>query len=143
MSEYNALASGEIFRHHNPNYPSTTTTNSSLLASFFFGAFFSLFAAEPNDLSKLDLHGQYVGEAIQMVKDHLKKCRREGVQRTLIITGRGAHSAGGVAKIKPEVEGLLANMGVRYGREGEGAFVVEFGREKGGIVGWILRGIFG
>jgi len=145
MCEYNALASSEIFRHYNPNYPPTATANSSLfLASSFLGAFVSLFTAGPNDLSRLDLHGQHVSEAIAMVEDHLKRCRREGVQRTMIITGRGAHSVGGVAKIKPEVEGLLAGKGVRYWREGDGAFVVECRREEGGgIVGWIWRGIFG
>jgi len=143
MSEYNTLASNEIFRHHNPNYP-TAATNSSLLASSFFGVFFSLFTAGPNDLSQLDLHGQHVNEAIPMVKDHLERCRREGVQRTTVITGRGAHSVGGVAKIKPKVEELLADMRVRYRKDGPGAFVVECGRQgDGGIVGWILRGIFG
>ena len=139
MSEYNALASSEIFRHHNPSYPSTATANSSFFASFF-GTFFSLFTAESNDLSQLDLHGQYVNEAIQMVKDHLERCRREGVQRTTVITGRGAHSVGGIAKIKPKVEELLAGMEVRYRKDGPGAFVVECGRQDGGgIVGWIFN----
>jgi len=100
--------------------------------------------AGPNDLSQLDLHGQYVNEAIPMVRGHLERCRREGIQRTTVITGRGAHSVGGVAKIKPKVEELLVSMGVRYWTNGPGAFVVERGRQDGGgIVGWIWRGIFG
>ncbi|PWW71833.1 Smr-domain-containing protein [Tuber magnatum] len=118
MIEFNALASREIFRHHNPKHPSNSSTSS------FFGAMFSLFVTVPNDLSRLDLHGQYVSEAIPMVEDHLKRCRRQGVKKTLIITGRGAHSPGGVARIKPEVEALLVGMGVKYRRSGKGAFVV-------------------
>ncbi|CAZ79193.1 unnamed protein product [Tuber melanosporum] len=137
MNEYHALASSEVFRYHNPKYPST--------AFSFFGALFSLVKTPPNDLSQLDLHGQRVAEAVPMVKDHLRMCRKEGIKRTLVITGRGVHSLGGVPRIKPEVERLLAEMGVRYWSRAEGgAFMVECGREEGGgIVGWIWRGIFG
>ncbi|KAG0637197.1 hypothetical protein HOY80DRAFT_294935 [Tuber brumale] len=137
MTEYHALASSEIFRYHNPGYPST--------AFSFFGALLSLIKTPPNDLSRLDLHGQRVAEAIPMVEDHLRRCRKERIKRTLVITGRGLHSLGGIARIKPEVEKLLVGMGVRYWSISEGgAFMVECGREEGwGIVGWIWRGIFG
>ncbi|RPB03884.1 Smr-domain-containing protein [Choiromyces venosus 120613-1] len=145
--EYNALASSEIFRHYNPNYPSSggvvTTTGSSMS---FFAALFSFMVPPASDLSRLDLHGQHVKEAIPMVENHLERCRRESVERTTIITGRGAHSVGGVPKIKPEVEGLLVSMGVKHWKEGKGAYVVECkrgARPDGGIVGWIWRGIFG
>lgn len=75
-----------------------------------------------------------------MVKDHLERCRREGVQRTTVITGKGAHSVGGVPRIKPRVEELLTDMGVRYWTNGPGAFGVECGRQYGGgIVGWIFN----
>ncbi|CUS07604.1 unnamed protein product [Tuber aestivum] len=141
--ELNALASREIFRHYNPRYPSTAANSTLSSIPSLFGALFSLFVAAPNDLSRLDLHGQYVSEAIPIVEDHLKRCRREGVKTTLVITGRGAHSRGGIARIKPEVEALLARMGVKYWKHGEGAFHVDCRREDEGVVAWIWRGIFG
>lgn len=40
------------------------------------------------------------------------------------ITGRGVHSEGGVAKIRPEVENWLASAGIPYRAENAGGQLV-------------------
>lgn len=100
-------------------------------------------------------------EAVALLHTHLSRCRAAGVRRSLIVTGRGVHSDGGVAKIRPAVEeALRAERGIRVKREGEGAVLVEFigtGAGTGGgtgvgaavvtgvvgVVGSVVRGVWG
>lgn len=141
MERYNTLAASEIFAFHNPSYLSQAP---SLLGSLF--SFFS----PPNPksaLAKIDLHGLRVSEALDRVRRHLALCRKHGVGRTVVITGKGLHSVDGVAKVKPQVERLLHEEGVRVVMErgNEGAFVVEVGKEVGGggWGEWLWKGLFG
>lgn len=142
MEAYNALAASEIFAAKNPRYDAVKPS----FFSFLFAP-----RPDPSALTRIDLHGLYVLEAMPKVKAHLEMCRREGVKRTFIITGRGLHSVDGVAKIRPQVEKMLAEERVRVVKEtgkvvNEGAFLVEFmgeGEEGEGWGEWFLKGLFG
>lgn len=144
MEHYNVLAAAEVFAARNPSYLRTPSQS-------LFGSLFGLFAKSPapeTALGSIDLHWLRVNEALEKVKEHLALCRRYGVERTTIITGRGLHSVDGVAKIRPQVERLLSEERVRVvreGRENEGAFVVELVKEGEAVEGWgewVLR-VFG
>lgn len=64
------------------------------------------------DDNTLDLHGLHVQEAIQVLKNYVKLKKRESwclqkKQTLRVITGRGAHSALNIPKVKFAVEGYL------------------------------------
>ncbi|KAH8990462.1 hypothetical protein EDB92DRAFT_745659 [Lactarius akahatsu] len=53
---------------------------------------------------KIDLHGLYVAEAIQVAKDQLQTAGLRGDKVVRLIVGKGLHSDGGEAKIRPALE---------------------------------------
>lgn len=56
----------------------------------------------------IDLHGLYVKEAIEKVEEFISAEQRAGQHPELrVIVGKGIHSPGHVAKIKPAVEELM------------------------------------
>ncbi|KAH9061238.1 hypothetical protein EDB87DRAFT_1610707 [Lactarius vividus] len=61
---------------------------------------------------KVDLHGLYVAEAIQISKDQLQTARSKGDKVVRFIVGKGLHSDGGGAKIRPALEDLLTKQGL-------------------------------
>jgi dsDNA-specific endonuclease/ATPase MutS2 len=70
----------------------------------------SLNCAENNKDSKpgeIDLHGLYVKEAIRYTDQSIEEARRRGDSEIHLIVGKGLHSAGRVAKIKPAIEDLM------------------------------------
>lgn len=66
-----------------------------------------------NGIPELDLHKLRVWEAKKVTQMFVKQSRGR-YRRVKIITGRGLHSAGGIPKIKPEVEVLLQEAGLSY-----------------------------
>lgn len=68
------LAAEAIFGHHNRDCPSNV----------------------------IDLHGLYVSEAIERLKQRVAQCREENSLNLIVIVGKGKHSSGG-PKIKPAV----------------------------------------
>lgn len=144
MDRNNALAAAAYFASNNPHYLAPTSSSPfSLLTSLFFSA-----PPPRTALSRIDLHGLRVLEALEKVREHLALCRQHGVERTTIITGKGLHSVDGVAKIRPQVEQLLQESQVRVvkqGRENEGAFVVELVKEAAdaGWGEWVWKSLFG
>jgi DNA-nicking Smr family endonuclease len=44
----------------------------------------------------LDLHGHSVNEALHLLDIFIKECKRDGIQKILVIHGKGMHS-----KLKP------------------------------------------
>ena len=58
-----------------------------------------------NDLYTIDLHGLYVEEAVERVKERFEKIGRKGT--LVVIWGAGNHSEGGVRKIKPAILEIL------------------------------------
>lgn len=97
------LAETEIFKHHNPTYPT--------------------------DLSKIDLHGLLVKEAEEKVRTHIKLCKRAEISRTILITGWGNHSKDGFAKIKPAIQSLCQQekLKVSVDTPNVGCMTVEIG----------------
>ncbi|KAH9061242.1 hypothetical protein EDB87DRAFT_1560492 [Lactarius vividus] len=55
----------------------------------------------------IDLHGLYVDEAIQISKDQVETARSRGDEVVRFIVGKGLHSDGGGAKIRPALEDLF------------------------------------
>jgi DNA-nicking Smr family endonuclease len=52
----------------------------------------------------IDLHGLQVAEAKSILSVLLHRFKKKNITEITIITGKGIHSADGVARIKPEVE---------------------------------------
>lgn len=81
------------------------------------------------DDNSLDLHGLHVQEAIQVLKNFVKLKKRESwclqkKQTLRIITGRGAHSALNIPKVKFAVEGYLLSSQLNYREVQAGMFHV-------------------
>jgi len=56
---------------------------------------------------EVDLHGLYVKEAIARADQAIQKAKSEGQTQINFIVGKGLHSQGGVAKLKPAIEELI------------------------------------
>ncbi|KAI5120272.1 hypothetical protein M0805_004608 [Coniferiporia weirii] len=107
--QYNTLAAADIFAHNNPGYNSESTSSPPLL--------------------QCDLHGLYVQEASQHTRHHLVRCRQAGIKKTTLIVGKGSHSKGGDAKIKPAIMKMMKNtpdVVAAFHGQNEGRIVVEF-----------------
>lgn len=76
---------------------------------------------------KIDLHGRYVDEALEMVETNIRDLPTNfpGGIRMRYITGKGLHSAGG-ARLKPAVMELLESRGIPFVEE-PGSVVATFG----------------
>ncbi|KLO08691.1 hypothetical protein SCHPADRAFT_834965, partial [Schizopora paradoxa] len=81
-----------IFRYYNPDYYGVDGTSSSWW------------------LKHIDLHGLTVKEAKEYTTNHLNFCKKEKVETTTIITGKGLHSRGAQPKIQPAILQLLEEM---------------------------------
>jgi DNA-nicking Smr family endonuclease/chaperonin cofactor prefoldin len=92
--------------------------------------FASQFALQSGSTT-IDLHGQTVAEALQLVRETIDLCRQQRKQSEephylSIITGVGRNSPGGVARIRPAVERLLEETGLQYRTtNGGGCFVIK------------------
>ncbi|KAG6330392.1 hypothetical protein ID866_8698, partial [Astraeus odoratus] len=56
---------------------------------------------------EVDLHGLYVKEAIKYTKEAIVKAQNRGDPEIRLIVGKGLHSDGNVAKIKPALEEFM------------------------------------
>ncbi|KAB5590587.1 Smr domain containing protein C11H11,03c [Ceratobasidium theobromae] len=61
-----------------------------------------------SDSGELDLHGLYVNEAVKRAEVAIHAAQRRGDEQIRIVVGRGLHSLGNAARIKPAIEQLLA-----------------------------------
>ncbi|KLO08681.1 Smr-domain-containing protein [Schizopora paradoxa] len=76
-------AAAEIYAHHNPTrFDSVGFRISS---------------------SRCDVHGLYVAEAREYVKRFLETCIEKSLREVKVVTGKGIHSEGGEAKLKPAI----------------------------------------
>lgn len=56
---------------------------------------------------EIDLHGLYVREAIERTDQALEQAKRRGDSEVHLIVGKGLHSQGGAAKLKPAIQDLI------------------------------------
>jgi len=56
---------------------------------------------------EIDLHGLYVKEAIAYTDSAIEQAKQRGDSDIHLIVGKGLHSQGGHAKIKPAIEELM------------------------------------
>ncbi|KNG81147.1 smr family protein [Aspergillus nomiae NRRL 13137] len=91
MAEYNKQASEFIFRENNAEG-----------------------RVEPDTI---DLHGQFVEEAEEILEERIKYARQHGQTHLHVIVGKGNHSANHVQKIKPRVEQVCRELGLQYATE--------------------------
>ena len=69
----------------------------------------------------VDLHGLLVKEALSIVEQVVDGTDLKPREVVSFITGKGVHSAGGIARIKPAVEKMLKEKGIRF-------------RDSGGVI---------
>ncbi|CAG8306571.1 unnamed protein product [Penicillium nalgiovense] len=91
MDEYNRQASEFIFRENNANGRVEADT--------------------------IDLHGQFVEEAEEILEERIKYAKSHGQNHLHVIVGKGNHSANHIQKIKPRVEQVCRELGLQYATE--------------------------
>jgi DNA-nicking Smr family endonuclease len=62
----------------------------------------------------IDLHGQYVEEAENILRKKIKEARQQNQTHLHVIVGKGNHSQNHVQKIKPAVERMCNEMGLAH-----------------------------
>ncbi|RAH40981.1 Smr domain-containing protein [Aspergillus brunneoviolaceus CBS 621.78] len=91
MEEYNKQASEFIFRENNAEGRVAPDT--------------------------IDLHGQFVEEAEEILEERIRYASNHGQTHLHVIVGKGNHSANHVQKIKPRVEQVCRELGLQYATE--------------------------
>lgn len=76
---------------------------------------------------EIDLHGLYVKEALWILQKRIAAGVRNHEPFVKVIVGKGNHSQGGLAKIKPAVEEMCqeANLKNYLDRKNQGVLIVE------------------
>ncbi|OAA44755.1 hypothetical protein NOR_03509 [Metarhizium rileyi] len=69
------------------------------------------------DGDSIDLHGLYVEEAERILEERIRSDQRRGQEHLHAIVGKGNHSTGHVQKIKPKVEEVCRELGLKYRTE--------------------------
>jgi Smr domain len=70
--------------------------------------------SEQNQSDTIDLHGQYVKEAEDMLRKRIRQAKAENQTHLHVIVGKGNHSVDHIQKIKPAVEALCEEMGLAH-----------------------------
>lgn len=65
----------------------------------------------------IDLHGQFVEEAEDILEARIRNAQARGQTHLHVIVGKGNHSVGHVQKIKPRVEQVCQELGLQYKTE--------------------------
>ncbi|CAF9902904.1 MAG: hypothetical protein HETSPECPRED_000051 [Heterodermia speciosa] len=91
MDQYNKQASDYIFRENN--------------------------AVGRVDGDTIDLHGQFVEEAEDILEQRIKYAQSTGQTHLHVIVGKGNHSPNHIQKIKPRVEQVCQELGLQYSTE--------------------------
>ncbi|GAB1521477.1 asparagine-linked glycosylation protein [Rhizoctonia solani] len=78
---------------------------------------------------ELDLHGLYVKEAIERTEAAVEAAQSRGDEQIRIIVGKGLHSQGHIAKLKPAIEELMVKyrLNAHIDPENTGVLVVQLG----------------
>ncbi|KAI1412942.1 Smr domain protein [Hypoxylon sp. FL1857] len=91
MAEYNKRASEFIFRENNAP------------------------GRVPDDT--IDLHGQFVEEAEDILERRIRYAQQHGQTHLHVIVGKGNHSVNHVQKLRPRVEQVCRELGLQYATE--------------------------
>ncbi|KAI1337861.1 Smr domain protein [Xylariaceae sp. FL0016] len=91
MDEYNKQASDYIFRENNATDRVADDT--------------------------IDLHGQFVEEAEDILEQRIRYAQQQGQTHLHVIVGKGNHSVNHIQKIKPRVEQVCRELGLQYATE--------------------------
>ncbi|KAI4149713.1 MAG: hypothetical protein LQ340_004486 [Diploschistes diacapsis] len=91
MDQYNKQASDYIFRENN--------------------------AVGRVDSDTIDLHGQFVEEAEDILEARIRYAQQHGQTHLHVIVGKGNHSVNHIQKIKPRVEQICQELGLQYATE--------------------------
>lgn len=91
MDEYNKQASEFIFRENN--------------------------AEDRVAGDELDLHGQFVEEAEDILEERIRYAQKHGQTHLHVIVGKGNHSTGHVQKLKPRCEQVCRDLGLQFRTE--------------------------
>jgi DNA-nicking Smr family endonuclease len=62
----------------------------------------------------IDLHGQYVEEAIKILDTRIRAAKSQGQTFLHVIVGKGNHSVNHIQKIKPAVEDFCDKLGIAH-----------------------------
>lgn len=65
----------------------------------------------------IDLHGQFVEEAEDILEQRIRYAQQHGQTHLHVIVGKGNHSVDHVQKIKPRVEQVCRELGLQYSTE--------------------------
>jgi len=65
----------------------------------------------------IDLHGQFVEEAEQILEQRIRYAQQNGQTHLHVIVGKGNHSVNHIQKIKPRVEQVCQELGLQYTTE--------------------------
>ncbi|KAI9802673.1 MAG: hypothetical protein M1825_002695 [Sarcosagium campestre] len=91
MEQYNRQASEYIFRENNAEGRVASDT--------------------------IDLHGQFVEEAEDILEQRIRAAQAQGQSHLHVIVGKGNHSPQHIQKIKPRVEQVCRELGLQYQTE--------------------------
>ncbi|RLV90171.1 Smr domain-containing protein [Spathaspora sp. JA1] len=82
---------------------------------------------EDSGPDEIDLHGLYVKEATWFLQQRISHDIRINQSHLRVIVGKGLHSANGIAKLKPAVNDLCKEMGLKHhiDPKNSGVLVVE------------------
>ncbi|CAO3626355.1 unnamed protein product [Cunninghamella blakesleeana] len=88
--------------------------------------------------NEIDLHGLFVQEATERVDEAIKLCKRQGYENLTIIVGKGLHSPGQIAKLKPAIIEMVQKYEVNCepNRPNPGCLYITFGQGTGDL-SWI------
>lgn len=79
----------------------------------------------------IDLHGQFVEEAEDILEARIRDAQARGQTHLHVIVGKGNHSANHVQKIKPRVEQVCRELGLQYAtEENEGRIYVNLAGDE-------------
>jgi hypothetical protein len=65
----------------------------------------------------IDLHGQFVEEAENILEQRIRYAQQNGQTHLHVIVGKGNHSVNHIQKIKPRVEQVCQELGLQYATE--------------------------
>lgn len=67
-----------------------------------------------SEADEIDLHGLYVKEAKWILQKRISEAMRQNQRQLKVIVGKGKHSQNGVAKLKPAIDEMCSESGLRH-----------------------------